>query len=279
MAKGILLLMMGLLVQVTGVEAKDDGLIAGFRVGIQAYTYRGNTFEEAVQKTASLGLKYIEGYPGQRLSASTGEVVVSPDASPEVCSKVKSILSANGVQMVSFGVVALPGDEPVARKIFQSVKAMGVKLLVAKPEPNSFPMVASLSKEYGINVAIHNHATPHIYADPHYVQQVLKDADRRMGACPDTGHLMRSGFGPVESLKMFTGRVYGVHLKDLKEMGKIDTRDWPFGQGIADIPAILKELKAQKFDGVISIEYEASQPDPTADVKECIAYLRRLDKK
>ena len=40
----------------------------GWRLGCQAYSFNRFTFFEAVDKTASLGLHYIEGYPGQRIS-------------------------------------------------------------------------------------------------------------------------------------------------------------------------------------------------------------------
>ncbi|MHC4099248.1 MAG: hypothetical protein ACYSU3_24725 [Planctomycetota bacterium] len=39
-----------------------------WRLGMQAYTFKEFTFYEAVDKTRALGLRYIEAYPGQRLS-------------------------------------------------------------------------------------------------------------------------------------------------------------------------------------------------------------------
>ena len=40
----------------------------GWRLGCQAYSFRLFTFFEAIDKTASLGLKYIEAFPNQALS-------------------------------------------------------------------------------------------------------------------------------------------------------------------------------------------------------------------
>ena len=57
--------------------------IGDFKIGVQSYSFRGHTFEEAVQKSRSFGLTYIEGYPGQRLSASMPDVSFGPGASPE----------------------------------------------------------------------------------------------------------------------------------------------------------------------------------------------------
>jgi hypothetical protein len=47
----------------------------GWRLAVQAYSFNRYTFYEAVEKTASLGLRHIEAYPGQRLSKE------KPDAS------------------------------------------------------------------------------------------------------------------------------------------------------------------------------------------------------
>ena len=50
----------------SGVSAAQND---DWRLGIQAWSFRKFTFFEAVDKTASLGLKYIEAYPGQKFSA------------------------------------------------------------------------------------------------------------------------------------------------------------------------------------------------------------------
>ena len=40
----------------------------GWRLGCQAYSFNRFTFFEAIDKTASLGLHYIEGYPRSAIS-------------------------------------------------------------------------------------------------------------------------------------------------------------------------------------------------------------------
>ncbi|BCW99742.1 MAG: hypothetical protein KatS3mg024_2569 [Armatimonadota bacterium] len=259
-----------------GAAEKCPPNIGKFRVGIQTYTFRGHTFEQAVQKAAQLGVKYIEAYPGQRLSEATGDAVFTPDAPPEIRAKARQILDRSGVKLHNFGVVYLPNDEAACRRVFEFAKEMGVEILSAEPPTDAIPLVERLVKEYGIRVAIHNHPAPSQYADPRTVRQAIAGRDARIGAGPDIGHWMRSGFEPIASLRMLRGRIISLHLKDLKEMGVRESRDWPLGQGILDLPALFRELEAQKFDGTIMIEYEASQPDPTADVAASLEYLRRI---
>jgi inosose dehydratase len=46
-------------------------------------------------------------------------------------------------------------------------------------------------------------------------------------------------------------------------------------QGIAHMPGVMKELKRQKFSGLVAIEYE-KEGDDNEDMKTAIAYARHL---
>jgi len=102
----------------------------------------------------------------------------------------------------------------------------------------------------------------------------VKDRDPRMGACADTGHWVRSGVKPVEALKILQGRVFSSHLKDLNEFGKTSAHDVPYGTGVSGVKEILDELRRQKFDGNISIEYEYKQEDNLEEVTKCIEFVK-----
>ena len=51
----------------------------GWRLACQAYSFNRFTFFEAVDKTASTGCKFIEAYPGQKLSPDKKDVVAIPE--------------------------------------------------------------------------------------------------------------------------------------------------------------------------------------------------------
>jgi sugar phosphate isomerase/epimerase len=108
--------------------------------------------------------------------------------------------------------------------------------------------------------------------DPNYVLSVIKDRDRRIGSCADTGHWIRSGLNPVDCLRILKGRIISSHLKDLNEMAP-GAHDVPYGTGVSDVPAILEELKAQRFAGNISIEYEYHWDNSTPEVAQCIGFV------
>jgi len=59
----------------------------------------------------------------------------------------------------------------------------------------------------------------------------------------------------------------------LNEMG-LGAHDVPYGAGVSDVPALLKELKTQRFAGNISIEYEYHWDNSAPEVAQCIGFAR-----
>jgi len=245
----------------------------GWRLACQAYSFNRFTFFEAIDKTASVGLKYIEAYPGQKLSPEQPDVVFDHNASQEVLDAVKKKCADAGVKLVNYGVVGLPEDEAEARKVFDFAKEMGIETIVSEPDKRALDTIEKLVKEYGIRVAIHNHPKPSKYWDP---KRVVSAAEGRegIGACADTGHWMRSGVDPLEALKMLDGKIVSFHFKDLNEATK-DGHDVPWGKGEANVKALLAEMNKQGFKGVFSIEYEHNWENSLPEIAQCVAAFDR----
>ena len=249
----------------------------GFFIGCQAYTFNHFTVFEAIEKTAQAGGKVIEFYPGQKLSQDEPNVKWDHDASPETIQKVKDKLAAAKVTAVNYGVVTIPKDEAAARKIFDFARALGLYAITTE-SADALDTIEKLVREYDIKVGFHNHPQQpdnpdYRMWDPGYVLSLLKDRDPRIGSCADSGHWVRSGLNPVECLRILKGRIISSHLKDLNQMGPA-AHDVPFGSGVSDVPALLKELKAQHFAGNISIEYEHHWENSTPEVGQCIGFVR-----
>jgi sugar phosphate isomerase/epimerase len=240
----------------------------GWRLGCQAYTFNRFTLFEAIDKTASLGLHYIEGFPGQKISntqATTFDVDLSEALRKEVLKK----LADSGVKMVNFGV---GGYE---RKHFDFAKAMGIETLVAEPNENDFEALDRLCSEYGINLAIHNHPKPSHYWNPDTVLKVCKGRSQRIGACADTGHWVRSGFTPLDCIKKLAGRIISFHFKDLNEMSP-EAHDVPWGTGVSNVKGMLTEFRRQKRPAVFSIEYEYHWENSLPELAKCVEYFDRM---
>jgi sugar phosphate isomerase/epimerase len=249
----------------------------GFFIGCQAYTFNRYTVFEAIEKTAAAGGKVIEFYGGQKLSKEEPNVTWDHNASPEVIQKVKDQLAKYHIKAVNYGVIGIPKDEAGARKIFDFAKTMGLRAVTTE-SVDAIDTIEKLVKEYDIMVGFHDHPRrpdnpDYRMWDPNYILSVVKGRDPRIGACADTGHWVRSGLKPVDCLRILKGRIISSHLKDLDHRGP-DAHDVPYGTGVSDIPGILQELRAQKFDGNISIEYEYNWEHSVPEVAQCIGFVR-----
>jgi sugar phosphate isomerase/epimerase len=238
----------------------------GWRLGCQAWTFNSFTFFEAMDKTASLGLHFIEAFPGQKLSAANPEGV-GPKLPADVRKELKARLTDKGLKLVNFGVGAYD------KEAFEFAKDMGIETLVSEPPFEAFDDIDKLCEEYHINVALHDHPKPSRYWSPDIVLTACKDHSKRIGACCDTGHWMRSDIKPVEALKKLEGRIISFHVKDLNEYGP-KAHDVPWGTGRADVKGMLTEVKRQGIKPVFSMEYEHQYTMP--ELARCVAYFDQV---
>jgi sugar phosphate isomerase/epimerase len=256
-------------------KAEESDAPKRWHLGMQAYTFHtDSTFFEAIDKTKKLGLKYIEAFPGQKLSRDHGDVKMDHNMSAEAREAAKKKLADSGVRLVNYGVVGLNKNEPDARKIFDFAKDMGIEVIVAEPDPDSFDLLDKLTEEYGIKVAIHNHPKPSRYFSPDAVLKAVEGHSKRIGSCADTGHWMRSGIDPLEALKKLEGRIISSHFKDLNKTG-MDAHDVPWGTGAGNAKALLEEFKRQGFTGVFSIEYEFNWGKAMPDLAKCVKWFNK----
>lgn len=236
----------------------------GFRVGIQSYSLRGHKdVKDALAITKKLGLKYWESYPAH----------VPISSVPSVIAEQKQTLADAGVTLVAFGVVSFDGNESKAREVFEFAKAIGIQSLSADParDEKTFALLDKLVEEYKVNIAIHNHGPKHRYNKISDVYDAIKDHHPRIGACVDTGHYLRSSESPVEAIERFKERVYGVHLKDVK-----DTTIFKIlGEGDLDVVGCLKALKKLDYKYCLALEYEEHPQNVVPDLEICYENLRK----
>jgi sugar phosphate isomerase/epimerase len=241
----------------------------GWRLGCQAWTFNDVTFYDAIDKTALLGLHYIEAFPGQKLSPDKPDVKFGEGMSEEVRKEVKKRLADNGVKLVNFGVTG------ASKSTFDFALDMGIETIVSEPPLDAFDMLDKLCEKYQINIALHDHPKPSRYWNPDTVLEVCKDRSRRIGACADTGHWMRSGIRPVDALKKLEGRIISFHFKDLNEYSP-DAHDVPWGTGRGDVKGMLTEVKRQGIKPVFSVEYEYHFGKSLPEIAESIAYFDKV---
>ena len=245
---------------------------AGFKVGVQSYTFRNFDLEQALKRTQELGLKYAEFYSKH----------IPPTSKPEDLKTILKLCKEYDMTPVAFGVQGFGKDHEANRKMFDFGKALGLKYLSADPTPDSFESLDKLCEEYQIAIAIHPHGPSgkdrHRWWSAEVIMKAVKDHHPLIGSCLDTGHLIRMAqlgekLDPAEQVRVMGDRNFGMHLKDHDNQKKTDV---VFGspEGALDLTAVFKALKDVKFKGSLSIEYEANPADPSPDMKKCVAVLK-----
>ena len=64
---GILFFVLFFVRHAKDLKAQQTPELLGWHLGTQAYSFRLFTLEEALNKADSIGIKYIEGFPGQKI--------------------------------------------------------------------------------------------------------------------------------------------------------------------------------------------------------------------
>jgi sugar phosphate isomerase/epimerase len=234
----------------------------GWRLGCHAYSFNRFTLFDAIEKTAFLGLHYIEAYEGQKLSRDRPNVVVTEALPADLRKALKQKLADSGVKLVCYFA------DNESRGVFEFAKDMGAETLVTEPRGN-FDALDKLCAKYEINLAIANHAKPTAYWRPEAVLKACQGRSKRMGASADTAHWMRSGLNPTECLRDLEGRIVSFHFRDINEAG-MNGHDVPFGSGVCDVKGMLAEIDRQRIKAVFSIEYGYNVENNLPEIARCI---------
>lgn len=245
-----------------GADASKPGL----KLGLQLYSLRGFSVDEALRHAKELGFEQVEFYSG----------MLPLDSSVEEIASMRKKVAELGLSISAHGVNAFGADAEKNRQTFEFAKALGIPTITADPSPEAFDSLDDLVKEFDIRIAIHNHGPRHRYNQVIDVLRAIEGRDERIGACADLGHFIRSGQKPVEVIRLLKGRLYGIHLKDFAEM-KDRTEGVILGKGHMDVRAVFAALMDVGFpaNGALSLEYEENPKDPIADIKECVAISQK----
>ena len=257
-------------------KATQNFIAANWKLGIQMWTFRLFTQQEALEKADSAGIRYIEATIGQKIDKS-GKEAFGIDMTAADKAKLKGLLAKHKAQIVAMGVIN-PPNRASWIKTFDLAKEFGLSYIISEPPKNQWDLIDSLAGFYKIKVAIHEHANPNPYWHPDSVLAAIK-GHSNIGACADLGHWARSGLDPAECLKKLEGHVIGVHLKDIVTFGVRKAADATVGKGVINFAPIFEELNRQKFKGMLSIEHESNWENNLPDVIETVNFYNDQVKK
>ncbi len=117
----------------------------------------------------------------------------------------------------------------------------------ADPTPDSFDSLDKLCADYKIAIGIHPHGPAggknlHRWYSAEVIMEAVKKHHELIGACLDTGHLIRAAqlgkkLDPAEQVRVMGKRNFGMHLKDHDNKKGTDV---VYGKGVLDVPGVLR---------------------------------------
>jgi sugar phosphate isomerase/epimerase len=273
--------------------AWPDAILAAnkVRIGVQSYSFRTLSFEDALKAMKDIGLAECELWSGHLEPKPT--MVAGPDGrqrtpegwrdeirswrltAPTVRFRsIKDDFKAAGVVLQAYNISFNDSfTEPEIEKGFEQAQALGVKLITASSNLKTVPRLVPFVEKYKMTVAMHNHANikdPNEFATPESFDKALAQS-KHFAINLDIGHFVAAGFDPVDYITKNHKRITNLHIKDRK---KDQGDNVPWGQGDTPIKDVLQLVQKNKYDIPVNIEYEYKGEDPVAEVRKCHAYIQ-----
>jgi L-ribulose-5-phosphate 3-epimerase len=257
----------------TSVTPNADKL--GWRLGIQTWTFhKSSTLFESIDKTASLGLKYIEAYHGQPLNKNHPTERYRFDMPDNLRTALKNKLTDSGVKLLGH----FEHSENPSREVFEYCKDMGVEMITGEFAKDKLDGLDKLCQEYQIYLLMANHPKPTWYWNPNTVMEVCQGHSKWIGTSGDIGHWVREGLDPMACIKKLEGRLQGFHFRDMNKVGPgaRDAHDVPWGTGVCDVRAMLTEVHRQGIKPVFMIEYEYHEDNSLPELAQCFKFFDQV---
>ena len=249
----------------------------GWRFGIEAYTFHKYTFFETIEKTAQLGLAYINGLSFQKVSKDIPKKF-APGLTDAELKQIRLKLDATGVRLLTYYIQNIPADPKRCRAIFEFGRKIGIETFLSEPKLEALPEIEKFCNEYGINVAIHNHGkkgSPE-YWNPEGVLNACKGRGKRIGACPDIGYWLRAGVDPIKGLNVLKDRVLAIQMHDLHEVSA-KGHDVAWGTGAGRMEEVVHEIHRLKLKPtMIGLEFSHNWFKSMPDIVKSIEFFNEM---
>lgn len=258
-------------------------------VGLQTYSLRDKSLDDAIGDMQRLGITDIELWSGHiqpphfqwrpsltkeelkqnridlmnwRLNLDINEVV-----------EVRKKLEKAGISILAYTSTIKNDikDEELDVE-FRIARALKTDTINTSATVTVMPRVDEFAKKYQIRVGMHNHANvdrPNEFSTPESFSRAMEGRSKWIGINLDIGHFTAANYDPVVYLKENHDKIYSIHIKDrLANQGaKV-----PFGEGDTPIKEVLRLISERKWDIPAFIEYEYPGEDSFIEVKKSLEY-------
>jgi inosose dehydratase len=236
-------------------------------VGIGTYSYHNLSMDEMIVQLKALKIREIE--------MSRGEFMLMNHPADELFRQAREKLDRAGIRCVSYYSATLKEASDLERAI-RFAKILNASNVTGDATSGILEKIDQRLAQESLTFGIHNHyfkGEKFAYESPEDVLHALQGLSATVGATADVGHFASCGHDPVNAIRKLGPRLKLVHLKDIQAVdGEVNVL---LGSGISKIAGVMKELRQQKFAGLVAVEYE-KDGDVNADMRREVEFARRL---
>ncbi|WP_236979119.1 sugar phosphate isomerase/epimerase family protein [Membranihabitans maritimus] len=252
--------------QIASSKKPSQNRKISYELGMAGYTFVKFPLNDALEMTQRVGINYL----------CIKDFHLPMDSSDKQIADFHAKCEKHNIKGYAVGPIYMKSEEEV-NKAFDYAQKVGVQLIIGVPNYDLLPLVDEKVKEYGFQVAIHNHGPgDDLYPTPEVIYEKVKKFDRRIGICHDVGHTRRYGKDPVAMTMAYGDRIYDMHIKDVTEP-TAKGRSCEMGRGVIDFPSLFAAIAKTGYAGKCSIEFEKDNTDPLAGIAECVGYYNAIE--
>ena len=262
------------------------------RIGVQSYSFRTLSLDDAVKAMKDIGLAECELWSGhiEPKPPTTPNPNGGPPRPPEgwrdelriwrtTAGSIKfreigQQFKDAGVKIQAYNISFNESFSDLEiEKGFEQAKALGAAFITASSTLKTVPRLVPFAEQFKMTVAMHNHSNvkdPNEFATPESFGAALEQS-KRFAINLDIGHFVAAGFDPIDYITKNNKRITNLHLKDRK---KDQGANVPWGEGDTPIKEVLRLLKKNKYDIPANIEYEYKGEDAVAEVRKCFEFCK-----
>ena len=278
-----------------------DSKIDGVQLGVQTYSFRDLSLDDAIKAMVADGLGDCELFSPHVEPGGAQEAVSLWEGPPRPEAELKAAYKAHdekvskwrmsvpldyfkdirkkfddaGIKIYAFNLSPEEGwsDAEIDRG-FLMAKSLGVGLITSSTTVTTARRMAPLAEKHNMMVAMHGHSDlkdPNQFATPESFAKALA-MSKHFRINLDIGHFTAANFDAVDFIRKNHEKIVLLHLKDRK---KNDGDNTPWGEGDTPIKQVLQLLKSNKYPIPAFIEYEYKGTGTSQDeVAKCYQYCK-----
>jgi sugar phosphate isomerase/epimerase len=278
--------------------ARADSVVGGVHLGVQTYSFRdlprpaSDAVDVVVKAIADAGLGECELWSPQiepKLDEGRGGRS-SPESQKaredlrkwrletplDHFADIRKKFNANRISIYAYNYSFTQSftDAEIDRG-FDMARALGAEIITASTTLDVAKRVAPFAEKHKMAVAMHGHSNlkdPNEFATPDSFAAAMKMSPY-FKVNLDIGHFTAANFDAVAYIREHHASITNLHLKD---RGKNQGDNTPWGQGDTPIREVLQLLKRERWPIRAYIEYEyRGTGSPVDEVKKCYEFAKQ----